>query len=197
MDAKLEAGIHAVYPTGRLEEPDPAQCDFTHVKRLIPLLTERLPAVGARLEGEFEVWTGLERMVENAIGLVECSGWSEKGTGQEQVEYLRHNDHVTVLCITISSVVPAIDYTFNTHRLTTYAEQGEMTCDYSKEPPSPEWGRIREALFHACAEAGIIQLSAEEMEEPVPFVQEMIFEDNDALDRLEVCDVWQCLFQGY
>jgi hypothetical protein len=40
-------------------------------------------------------------------------------------------------------------------------------------------------------------LNAEEMKELVPFVQEMIFEEDDALDRFDECNVAQCLFQVY
>jgi hypothetical protein len=206
MRPQIEARLREVYADGYLDRPNKEAYYGQELRQRLRVVAD---TVGKRPRFVLNEKTSPTGEAVYELAVTETGHpplWDEwlGKTNDARTAWLdAHGGTYPVLWLQVSRVWPALAYYFNLwqKRGTT----GYLDTNIAHRPPDEEWRELLVAVVAALRGAGVETLSPEELLEPVPFVIDLVWPEDDEQDDLdkdldaveEPSNVGQCLFEPY
>jgi hypothetical protein len=202
MRAEIEQRIRAVYPTGRLEEPDIEQyLGDAYDKRIWKLLVEATQQTAVQVDANWAPETKQHNRYAFTFDADPCFLEWVHSPRQEKLQIIAERGrNVPVFWLSVSRIFPTYNFYYNIWK--PRGDTGYLDTEITYSPFDSGWAVFHERLFSILGNAGLERLSENEWYEEVPFVLDVEFDDDDDDDEFDdeghlvPVNVYCCLFGG-
>lgn len=180
MKPELYDRLKAVYPSGRIYEPDESAFFDDDYEETIVSAVKRM-AGGTAIRFDGNIAFPQDRAFQ--LGFTEEAGlksqvWITHLQDPQRLEWIReHGRPFPILWLRISRIFPAFYHFYNIW--TPRGETGHLDAMSTVEPPSDEWRVFHGRMESELTKDGLIRLSGDEANEAVDFIfDEKYFDEN-------------------